>query len=152
MLVRYHMKTAAVRAAAESIRSAIQALPACSLPITFSSFPRGACGDTCLILGTYLEEECGLGKFDCVSASRGSHSDDTWTSHAWLQHGNLYVDITADQFKDAPGAVLVEVDSEWHRTFDVDRRGPSNIKSWHEPGTHHVLAVYVQVKRYLANH
>ena len=144
------MTTVAVLAAAQRIRTAIETLPANVLPITFSNFPRGACGDACLILGTYLEEECNLGAFDFVTAERGVCADNTWTSHAWLQKGDLFVDITADQFLDAPSAIVVEVNSPWHDTFAVERRNPSNLKSWTGHGTYQVLSLYARIKRHLA--
>jgi hypothetical protein len=74
-------------------------------------------------------EEVNLGE-------RGSESDETRRGHGWLQRGNLFVDITADQFKDAPGKVIVEVNSKWHGTFEVNRPiSPEVIKSWTGPGT-----------------
>lgn len=64
------------------------------------------------LLGTYLIEH-GFGPFDYALGERGS----LWCTHAWLRRGQLDVDITADQFADAPGPIIVCVKSSWHRTF-----------------------------------
>jgi hypothetical protein len=145
------MDTSEVLHIASQVRGAIEALPASKRPITFSHFPRGACGDCCLILGTYFEEECGFPPFHYVSAERGSKSDNTWSSHAWLECGDLIVDITADQFPDAPSGVIVSRSSAWHDGFEVDHRSKSNLKHWSGQGTCHVLHLYSYVKRVLSS-
>jgi hypothetical protein len=139
-----------VRVAAEDIRRAFEALPASSLPgrfpIMFANFPGGACGDASLILAMYLDKEFGLGEFECVRGDRGSKS------HAWLQRENLFVDITADQFEDAPGAVIVEFDSKWHQTFKVtdNPTSPEVIKKWTNPDNGYP-SLYEDVKDVLTN-
>jgi hypothetical protein len=144
------MDATAVRDVALTVRAAIESLPASTLPITFSQFPRGSCSDTCLVLGTYLEDTCHLGAFECVSGERGSPADNTWTSHAWLQQGDWLVDITADQFSDAPDRVVVTRSLGWHATFVVTRRNPSNLKAWSGHSTHALRALYSRVKALLA--
>ena len=143
------MEIERVREVAIRVRSAIESIAPQDLPITFSHFPRGACGDACLLLGTYLEDQCGFDAFDYVSGERGSHTQDTWTSHAWLQRGELIVDITADQFPDAPAPVIVAEPSLWHRGFGVESRSPANLKKWSGPRTYDVLRLYARVRRLL---
>jgi hypothetical protein len=144
------MEIERVRQICLQVRSAIEAISPHDLPITFSNFPNGACGDTCLLLGTYLEDQCGVPAFEYVSGERGSHSDNTWTSHAWLQRGELVIDITADQFADAPMPVVVASPSPWHHGFSVESSHPANLKAWYGPGTYDVLRLYARVCRMLA--
>lgn len=99
------MLHAKVEKLARRMRSAIEALQPEKLPITMVAFPVGSCGDVSLLLGTYLKDS-GIPDFEYVSGDRGSHNDNTWTSHAWLARGSLIVDITADQFEDAPGKII----------------------------------------------
>lgn len=123
------------------MRSAIEALPREKLPITMLAFPAGSCGDVSLLLGTYLKDS-GIPDFEYVSGDRGSHDANTWTSHAWLARGSLVVDITADQFEDAPGKIIVSEDSVWHRTFKAELGQPSDFRDWSGPGTYHLHTVY----------
>ncbi|HEC73707.1 MAG TPA: hypothetical protein ENI26_04945 [Methylophaga aminisulfidivorans] len=92
------MNIQGVYAAARDFRSAIEACSS-SLGVSFKSFPSGACGDVTPLLGTYLIGR-GFGEFQYMLGNYGSRGDDGWSSHAWLQSGDLVVDITADQFHD----------------------------------------------------
>lgn len=123
------------------MRSAIEALPREKLPVTMSAFPSGSCGDVSLLLGRYLKDS-DIADFEYVTGDRGSHDDNTWTSHAWLVRGSLIVDITADQFADAPGKIIVSEDSAWHRTFETERGQPSDFRVWSGPGIYHLHTVY----------
>ena len=76
----------------------------------FDEFPRGCCGDTCYLLATHLEAT-GFGRFIYRVGWRDG------CSHAWLEQDGIIVDITADQFADGPGPVIVTNDSDWHRQF-----------------------------------
>lgn len=71
------------------------------------------------LLGAYLKEH-GLGTFAYVLGHRpdGNHPDRQPFSHAWLRQDDIVVDITADQFDDAPASVIVATDSPWHKAFD----------------------------------
>jgi hypothetical protein len=139
------MQSARILVAARIVRAAIEGWPKHQLPIQFQAFPAGACGDSALILGTYLEEQCALGDFEYVSAERGTRSNDSWTSHAWLRCGSLVVDITADQFADAPSGVIVAVDSEWHKSFQIVQCHTSNIKVLPEVGSNELSCFYDQM-------
>lgn len=79
-----------------------------TLFVRFDAFPRGACGDAAVLLGTYLEER-GAGSFEYVGGERGSQADGTYGTHAWLEQaaGGWLVDITGDQFAAGVPAVLV---------------------------------------------
>lgn len=86
-------------------------------PISFREFPRGACGDTCELLGRFFAEN-GSDRWEYVSAWKDDYS------HAWLQKQDVVVDITADQFPGVNSTVIVARSSEWHSGFDVRFRWP----------------------------
>ena len=90
------------------------------LPITLRDFPFGACGDATLLLAKYLDQQ-GFGLFDYMLGNRGEHS------HAWLQRGELIVDITADQFPDVVETIIVTTNSPWHLTFQGE---PENVADY----------------------
>lgn len=108
-----------IHMAAEDIRSGIERSDKATLPITFSTFPSGSCGDAALILGTHLKL-LGLGTFNYVSGVRGSHDDGTHHSHAWLEGNGLIIDITADQFPEFPHRVFVSLQSAFHQSFESE--------------------------------
>jgi hypothetical protein len=110
---------------ATAFRKAIEASPKNKLPITFSNFPRGACGDATPLLGAFLIAQ-GFEPFDYMLGERGS------SSHAWLQRGNLVVDVTADQFADCDISVIVSGDSAWHRQFDGKRQHVADYRIYDE--------------------
>lgn len=134
---------------AKRVREAIEQVPLADRPITFSSFPRGSCGDACLVLGTYLQDDCGFPEFDYVCGERGSHADNSWTSHAWLQRGALIVDVTADQFPDAPRAIIVEENPTWHQQFETEVLHPANLRVFNGNGVHELLRLYARISRTL---
>lgn len=136
--------TTLIERLAYDLRAVLESL-APSLPIGLAEFPRGACGDTSLLLGTLLVDH-GVAGFEYICGDRGSHDDGTWTSHAWLHRDGLVIDITADQFDDGPGPVIVSSDSAWHRGFDWDSPSPSDFRSWHGPGTYDLYRAYGAVK------
>lgn len=143
------MDTGYVLQIALRVRKAIESVQPQDLPITFSHFPRGACGDASLLLGTYFEESCGLPPFEYICGERGTYEQDNWTSHAWLQRGDLVVDITADQFFDAPAPVIVAAPSIWHLGFEIESKHVSNLRKWSGGCTHEVLQFYARIQRTL---
>ncbi|GAA1843477.1 hypothetical protein [Asanoa iriomotensis] len=100
----------AVRRVAGKLRAALEQgnLPLVSL----TAFPRGACGDTCELLGQFLVDE-GLGQSLYYSGQR----DVPLQSHAWLERDGLILDITADQFTDVAERVMLTKDRRWHSRF-----------------------------------
>lgn len=54
---------------ANEMRKAIEAVPQAELPLPLSYFPRGACGDACLLLGAYFSDQ-GINDFECVWRAR----------------------------------------------------------------------------------
>jgi hypothetical protein len=134
---------------ANQMRKAIEAVPQAELPFPMSCFPRGACGDVCLLLGAYFSDQ-GINGFEYVCGERGSQAENTWTSHAWLANKELIVDITADQFIDAPSAVIVTSPSIWHRQFEINHRSNSDFRLRSGPGTHYLTSIYSRLKSVLA--
>ena len=137
-----------IRAIAASVRSAILAIPAAERPPVFQNFPRGSCGWASLLLGAILKDKGSLG-FLYVCGQRNSSDRSRTISHAWLARESLIVDITADQFKDAPQSVIVSIASEWHRTFELEHIEPSDFRESLGPGTYPLLAIYSTVKELL---
>lgn len=103
-----------VRKFAGRFREAIDRTDRTQLSISFNAFPRGACGDTSLLLGAALKDH-GLGSFRYVCGSKSQ--DSQFESHAWLDASGLIVDITADQFEGLP-SVFVGEDEGWYKTWD----------------------------------
>lgn len=106
---------------ASQFRAAIEATPARDLPITLKTFPHGACGDAALLLAKFLGDQ-GCGRFDYMLGERDGHS------HAWLQQGDLIVDIACDQFSDMPERVFVGRQSAWHAQFNAERESDANFE------------------------
>jgi hypothetical protein len=141
-----------IQAIALRFRACLDLVPRGELPFTMSYFPSGACGDTSLLLGAYLADN-GFKDFRYISGDRGSKDANTWTSHAWLACGSLVVDITADQFDDAPVAVIVAAPSPWHQTFEEfeeDHPLPSDFREWHGLSINELAGLYARLTRALA--
>lgn len=83
------------------------------------SFPRGACGDTSMLLGKYLLDEF---KIDCnyVCGSSLIDGQEGWT-HAWLEYGRLKIDITADQFEDVEEEVIIMESYPLYDFYETDK-------------------------------
>lgn len=96
--------------------------------LPWSGFPRGACGDTALVLGQVLDDE-GVEGFKYVCGNK-YESDGRPSSHAWLQSGEWIVDITADQFPDVHESVIVTNKSEWHELWERQRPEPGTLREY----------------------
>lgn len=82
-------------------------------------FPRGWCGDASRYLKEQLLRDLGIEARICT----GDMYEDpalTRNNHAWLEYGDYFIDITADQFNpegyENP-AVMVTTDSNFHCLF-----------------------------------
>jgi hypothetical protein len=135
-----------LRKVAIEIRAAIESTPVGNRPISMSQFPHGACGDASLIVGACLKD-LGVSGFNYICGDRGSQIDGSWTTHAWLQSGTCVIDITADQFSDAPCGVIVKDPSPWHGTFEVDVPQSSDFRDWHGPGAQMLYGIYASVRK-----
>lgn len=93
---------------------------------SLQEFPRGACGDVSDMFGVFLQKK-GFANVTYVAGERGSNKDGDWTTHAWLEVDGITVDISADQFSDAPNSIIVERESEWHDSFErIKQRSPGS--------------------------
>lgn len=104
----------------------IEALKSGLLSDSMSSFPKGCCGDSALLLGTYLTD-IGFGDFTYVCGERWSDASSDWISHAWLTQDSLIIDITKTQFHDCPDDITVIEWSEWYDSFEVTQTFPAYI-------------------------
>ena len=118
-----------IEAFAKRFRAAIERTSSQDLMITLRSFPKGACGDTCLLLGTALiEQDLGIFRYWCATKIEG----DKFDSHAWLSTSGLIVDITADQFNDGMPSVFVGEDCGWYaRWNEPTDLGAGDFRLWH---------------------
>ncbi|WP_322978803.1 hypothetical protein [Pseudomonas sp. C11] len=112
---------------ATKFRKAIESLPFDKKLDGLKEFPIGACGDTAFLLGAYLND-LGIEGFHYVCGTKGSHANNTWLTHAWLQKGDLVIDITADQFTDITTAIVIAERSTWHATFRTDSPTESDFR------------------------
>ncbi|MGY3610463.1 MULTISPECIES: hypothetical protein [unclassified Bradyrhizobium] len=100
-----------IRDFAARFRAALDRLDPASLSVGFHQFPLGACGDTCLLLGTALiERELGEFQYICGHNLHGGNFE----SHAWLAAHAVIVDITADQFNEGMPPVFVGEEAGWY--------------------------------------
>lgn len=106
-------------------RIAIENCDKSSLPLSFEQFPKGSCGDATLLLAKFLEES-GYGEFNYILGKRNG------SSHAWLEQGDVVVDITADQFTDMPHPAFVECGSKWHASFCGEIQNVADFDSYDE--------------------
>lgn len=133
-----------IRECATKVRAALQRINPEDLPIGLKLFPRGACGDACLILGAALQYK-NLGDFRYVCGL--THKDGGNESHAWLVGEGLIIDITADQFEDGMPEVYVESESDWHdRWEDITETGPADYRQWRGMTLHELHQVYQAIK------
>jgi hypothetical protein len=135
----------ALKQIASDFRFALESLAPSIRPIGLENFPHRACGDTSLLLGAYLVD-LGIHGFKYICGYRGSYSDGSRSSHAWLHRDGLIIDLTADQFDDGPGPVLVVQDSDWHRTFDWAEPSAADFRELYGVGTDGLPAALDAIK------
>ena len=82
---------------AQDFRSAVEeTIKAGGAPTHIKGYPHACCGIISELMGDYLNT-LGIGEFFYVCAMKDG------ASHAWLEVGELIVDITGDQFPGRPG-------------------------------------------------
>lgn len=92
-------------------------------------FPTDHCKAASHAFASYLIDELHYLKSD-ISYVWGKRGSET---HGWLQCGDLFVDLTADQFSDNQNPVFIisAESSEWHATFNPFRRSPFDLREDH---------------------
>jgi hypothetical protein len=111
-----HETLTQLRDLAIKFRTGVEKCDRRSLPVTFEDFPTGACGDASLLLGKYLYNS-GFGSFQYVCGIRCRYRKEQ--EHAWLQQGEIIIDVTADQFSEIHESVIVTTDHLWYDAFRI---------------------------------
>ncbi len=105
-----------IRELAERFREAILNCDRNELPLSLADFPSGSCADASILLGTYFKDH-GIDGFVLIKGRRDE--DSLLETHYWLEKGNTLVDITADQFEDVNGQIVItRTDSNWYSGFE----------------------------------
>lgn len=112
-----------IRGIAHGFRAAMDKCAPTLQYIGFRDYPNGMCGDASNLLGKYLRS-IGLGGWTYMCGCRGDMETGTFCTHGWLQKYGLIVDLTPDQFPDAPAKVIVSRESEWHKQFSEYQSRP----------------------------
>lgn len=115
-------------------------------PTSFGSFPTGACGAVCELLGDYLRDS-GLGDWLYVMGLRATDNGGT---HAWLERDGILIDITGDQFPGVVEKVLVRVAPAFageHLGFEKSGAGrPAGLAYWAGASHDEDAAYYAKVR------
>ena len=122
----------------------------------FSRFPRGCCGDTCILLGQFLLMN-GIDSWYVCGNYYGANG--SFQSHAWLNVGDeLIVDITGDQFRNKTiflkyniPVYIGQVDS-FHKLFVVERRNvrkSAPLSSWDCIDPNRLPDLYQRICKYI---
>lgn len=109
------------------VREAIDNIELETLSSHFYHFPNRSCVAAAVVLGTYLDE---LGYTTIHKIYKICRIPQQIHSHTWLEHDNMLVDITADQFNDhskigkifdpKSNVIVTGNGSEWYKIFDAD--------------------------------
>ncbi len=102
-----------------NFKTAIESSNPSARPIGLREFPFGSCSDASFILGSYLKH-LGYGEFKHICGQRGTHEDNSWTTHAWLEKNDLIIDITCNQFEEVTEDLIISDSSIWHLSFSRD--------------------------------
>ncbi|MDD2422382.1 MAG: hypothetical protein PHU78_09640 [Heliobacteriaceae bacterium] len=132
-----------LRDLAAHFREAIVNCDPAGLPGALRRFPKRACSDASLLLARYLAD-WGYGPADYVCGVWGDEA-----AHAWLQLGDIIIDITADQFHPLLKPVIVTRRSPWHQTFEEDMRCRADFALQPEAAPNLAIA-YAQIIQHLA--
>lgn len=131
-------------------RDAIESIPLAERTDSFKNFPRGSCGDASILMATYLASHGILG-FEYICGERGQQELKNWTTHAWLRSADVIIDITADQFPDAPNCLVFHADSTWHRTFEAGVPQPALLNEYTGYGALLMQVMYSKICSKLEN-
>jgi len=116
---------AKIQTVATQLRGVLDKADTTLLPIPFRKFPRGSCDAASEALGIHIREQLG---YECVSAQGMCALGEEYSTHTWLEYGDLIIDITADQFGQAP--VIVTRSSPWHARFGGVRQPLGIDPAW----------------------
>ncbi len=96
----------------------------------FRLFPKDMCEFASNLLGRYLIGE-GFENVQYVCGSRRLKERHNDQRHAWLEAQGFIIDITADQFPDGIGPIVVTDDRSWHSRFQIfESRDATNLTDY----------------------
>jgi hypothetical protein len=143
----------ALAAAALRFRRAVERyVAAAGADNVLHGFPAGTCKHTSVLLARYLD---GLGFATAALVANGHRNEHDevrgFETHAWLRVEGWHVDITADQFPDAPGAVIVTRESPFLATFHGRGEYPKIATfQWKPEHEARLVAAYEGILHHLA--
>ena len=113
----------------------------------FGAYPRGACGHGFEMLGYHLLTVHAVETTYCNGVTHNTH----FQSYAWLEYGNVIIDITCSQFDNCPfPCPYIDIDHSWHQPWKPKRRpiqtAIGGICYW-EPAYKKLLSVLPAYKR-----
>lgn len=132
---------------AGKFRLAIEQCDKKILPVTFRCFPKGSCGDTCLILAKYLDDSA-LGVFNYI-LGKIYKDDQSYYTHAWLKQNQIIVDITADQFNNVQQKVIVTTNSNWYKKFHIESETTADLERYDHHTQAELLDCYCKIRKYI---
>ena len=100
-------------------------------------YPRGCCGDASNLLAKFLRDndiEC-----EYVWGMMGQQS------HAWLECGDLIIDITADQFTEIKEKILITTDKSWHKKFEGQTRSDGDFEKFDSYNKRRLTIIYKNI-------
>ena len=100
--------------AASSVRHAIETTDLSGRGGNLADFPQRCCHHATKLLAAHLWQSGWTG----LKVATGRRNGDAHSEHVWLQAGDVIVDITADQFDEGLGPVVVARCSEWHAAWN----------------------------------
>ncbi len=96
----------------------------------FQRFPKDMCEFASNLLGRYLTGE-GFENVRYVCGSRHLRERYNDQRHAWVEAQGFIIDITADQFPDGIGPIVVTDDRSWHSRFRIfESRDATNLTDY----------------------
>jgi hypothetical protein len=111
-----HLSISDITGVALAFRKSFMMADLSQAPGFLPHFPDGCCSWASLFVGHYLKCELGLSPKRFLGASHPNGGQ-----HEWIILDGIIVDITADQFEDMSGPVIVRAESEWHNKLTGGR-------------------------------
>lgn len=74
-----------------------------------------------------------------------SETEKNWISHAWLQAGDIVVDITADQFPEMTNPAIVQENSEWHARLNGEAENLGDYRIYDHQTVSYLGKLYAKI-------
>ncbi len=111
---------------AHEFRQAFETVDLSRAPGLLPHFPHGCCMWATIFIGNFLQDEYGLS----AQHVGADHRRIDGNNHEWVMVNGISIDITADQYLDAPSGIIVESNSQWHKGWPVSE--VKDVKSIYE--------------------